>query len=39
MARILHVCGTLEKPKYLRASKLVKFLNYIIIISSKFPIH
>ena len=28
--------NTLEKPKYLRASKLVKFLTNVIIISSKF---
>ena len=29
----------IRKPKYLRASKLVKFLTYIIIISSKFTIY
>ena len=43
MAQTLHICNTctLEKPKYmhLRASKFVKFLTYILIISSKFPIY
>ena len=26
MARTLHICNTLQKPKYLRASNLVKIL-------------
>ena len=37
--RHIHICNTLEKPKYLRANELVKFLTCIIIISSKFPIY
>ena len=39
MARTLHICNTLQKAKNLRAGNLVKFLIFIIIISSKLSIY